>query len=184
MASLTFGPVVTLRRARIARGFFRLSSVGEKLRTEAWLRLIASRSGGGKAGKQQLHSDNLFPGRCHAHSDFRTVRKGKKGPQLAVGLLGSRTKDHPHLFRDSLPGNLPTGVVAFPGAIFCGTRLPKAVDWLPVPSLCEIAGTVANTVVFLPLALRQRTRTRFSCSRYYQPLLFGGTQSGNATGKG
>src|SRR5215469_9859563 len=40
--------------------------------------------------------------------------------------------------------------------------LPKAVEWLPVPSHVEIADTLANTVVFLPGALRSGTRTRFS----------------------
>lgn len=45
---------------------------------------------------------------------------------------------------------------------FCSTTLPKAVEWLPVPSLRKIADTLGNTVVFLPLALRQRTRTLLS----------------------
>ena len=39
--------------------------------------------------------------------------------------------------------------------------LPKAVDWLPVPSQQQIACTLVNTVVFLPVALRYGTRTLF-----------------------
>ena len=125
----------------------------------AWPRLSIHRSGGGKARKERIHSCMLVPGRCHARSGFHALRKGKNGPQLAVGILGSRNT---RLFRGSIPGNVPTGVEAFPGAIFWCTTLPKAVDWLPVPSLHKIADTLVNTVVFLPVALRYGTRTLFS----------------------
>ena len=57
-------------------------------------------------------------------------------------------------------------VEAFP-TLFCeDVTLPKAVDWLPVPSHVEIADTLANAVTFLPVALRYGTRTFFSSSRY------------------
>jgi hypothetical protein len=85
--------------------------------------------------------------------------RGKNGPQLAVGILGSRNT---RLFRGSLPGNVPTGSEAFPGAIFCSTTLPKAVEWLPVPSLRIIAHTLGYAVTFLPVALRYGTHTLFS----------------------
>lgn len=40
--------------------------------------------------------------------------------------------------------------------------LPKAVDWIPVPSQRQIAHTLANAVTFLRMALRHATRTLFS----------------------
>jgi len=51
--------LVTLRQGLKLHGFFRLSSVREWLRNGAWLRLVASRSGGGKARNQCLHSGSL-----------------------------------------------------------------------------------------------------------------------------
>ena len=110
-------------------------------------------------GSERIHSCKQLPGRCHARSGFHALHKGKNGPQLAVGILGSRNT---RLFRGSVPGNVPTGVEAFP-ALFCDdVTLPKAVDWLPVPSHVEIADTLVNAVTFLRLALRQTTRTLFS----------------------
>jgi hypothetical protein len=84
------------------------------LSTVAWPRLAAYRSGGGKAWKQQLHSDSLFPGRCHARWTSHAWRKGKHGPQLALGVLEQTIT---RLFRGSLPGNLPAGAEAFPVAM-------------------------------------------------------------------
>jgi hypothetical protein len=154
---------VTLRRAWKARGFFRLSSVVDERRNEAWLRLGAHRSGGGKARNQSLHSGVLIAGRCHARSGFHASHKGMNGPQLVVGVLESRTKDHPRLFRGSVLGNMPTRLEAFPERYsWKDVTLPKAVDWVPVPSHVEIAHTLGNTGVFLPPALRWRTRTLFS----------------------
>jgi hypothetical protein len=49
---------------------------------------------------------HLFPGRCHARCRFHAVRKGKNGPQLAVGVLGTRNT---RIFRCYSPGNVPTG---------------------------------------------------------------------------
>jgi hypothetical protein len=150
---------VTLRRAWKACGFFCLSSVGEMRRNGAWLRLVAPRSGGGKARNQSLHSGVLIAGRCQARCDFHASHKGKNGPQLAVGILESRNT---RLFGGLLPGNVPTGVEAFP-ALFCeDVTLPKAVESLPVPSHVEIAHTLVDTGVFLRRALRSPTRTLFS----------------------
>ena len=142
---------MTLRRDWKSRGFFRLSSVVDRRRNEAWLRLGAHRSGGGKARNQSLHSGALIAGRCRARSGFHAWHKGKNGPQLVVGILGSRNT---RLFRDLIPGNMPTGVEAFPALFWNDVTLPKAVDWLPVPSHVEIADTLGNTGVFLRLALR------------------------------
>ena len=47
--------------------------------------------------------------------------------------------------------------------LFCDdVTVPKAVDWLPVPSHVEIADTLGNAVTFLPTALRGGTHTLFS----------------------
>jgi hypothetical protein len=47
------------------------------------------------------------------------------------------------------------------------------------PQLDEPPATRFNTVVFLPGALRSRTRTRFSCARYYVAILAQVPKSGN-----
>ena len=57
--------------------------------------------------------------------------------------------------------------------------LPKPVEQTrsPVASHAQIADNLANTVVFLPRALRSRTHTRLGCSRYYSAIL---TQQGKS----
>jgi hypothetical protein len=84
---------------------------------------------------------------------------GMNGPQLAVGILGSRNT---RLFRGLCLGNIPNQAGGFSCAILSDATLPKAVDWVPVPSSIKIADTVGNAVTFLRLALRQTTRTLFS----------------------
>jgi len=69
---------------------FCLSRISGALRNVAWPRLGEHRSWQGKARKQRIHPCKLFPGRCHARSCFHAWRKGKNGPQLAVGVLGTR----------------------------------------------------------------------------------------------
>ena len=81
------------------------------------------------------------------------------GSQLAVGILGSR---HTRLFQGLFLGNIPNQAGGFSCAILSDATLPKAVDWVPVPSSINIADTVGNAVTFLRLALRQTTRTFFS----------------------
>ncbi len=106
----------------------------------------------------------LFPGRCHARSWFHAVRKGTHGPQLAVGVLGTRNT---RVFRRYSPGNVPTGAEAFPELFLHAAALPKAgtADSV-VPSQQQIAlYTWNNTGVFLHMALRHTTRTLFSFSR-------------------
>lgn len=59
--------------------------------------------------------------------------------------------------------------------------LPKAVDWLPVPSEQQIADySLVNAVTFLPTVLHGGTRTLFSFSRCYTSLLTEEDKSGNA----
>lgn len=60
-------------------------------------------------------------------------------------------KINTRVFQRLSPRNVPTGVEAFPGGYsLLAAALPKAVDWVPVPSQQQIASTLANTVVFLP----------------------------------
>ncbi len=104
---------------------FCLSRVVGTLRNAAWPRPGACRSGQGKARNQHIHSCKLFPGRCHARSCFHALRKGMNGPQLAVGVLGTRNT---RVFRCYSPGNVPTGAEAFPELFLAGAPLPKAVQ--------------------------------------------------------
>jgi hypothetical protein len=107
---------VTLRLDWKSSGFFRLSSVREKLRIAAWLRLGASRSGGGKAEGappfRQLLSwavpcPLLFP--CLSERD--------EWPTTPVfGVLGT---SNTRIFRYSLLGNVPTRAEAFPWRYSC-----------------------------------------------------------------
>src|SRR5207253_706034 len=140
---------VTLRRDWKSCGYFRLSSVRGMLSNVAWPRLAAYRSGGGKAWKQQLHADSLFPGRCHARWTSHAWRKGKHGPPLAIRVL---EKTNTRLFRGSIPGNRPAGSEAFPVAILALAALRTlAVEWLPVPKAQQIAGyRLGNAVTFFP----------------------------------
>jgi hypothetical protein len=117
---------VTLLPMPKGRGFFRLSSVRGMRRNGAWLRLVAHRSGGGKARKQYLHSDSLFPGRCHARCTFHALHKGKNGPQLVVGIL---ERNNTHVFRRLTVGNfVPSQGGGFPYAILLqDATLPKAL---------------------------------------------------------
>lgn|SRR5579863_4976905 len=71
-------------------------------------------------------------------------------------------EQHPHL-SILLPWKRTPGAEAFPVLFFRGATLPKAVEWLPVPSSAAIADTVANALTFLRLALSPATRTLFSC---------------------
>jgi hypothetical protein len=150
---------VTLRQGLKPHGFFRLSAVCDRLGTCLVEATHRYRSGGGKARNEHIHSCFLAPGRCHACSSSRALRKGMNGPQLAVGILG---KSNTRLIRGLFLGNIPTRLEAFPTLFFCRTTLPKAVDWVPVPSLRKIAHTVMNAVAFLPQVLCLGTRTLFS----------------------
>jgi hypothetical protein len=80
------------------------------------------------------------------------------GPQLAVGILGSRDT---RLFGGLFLGNIPNQAGGFSCAIFRDATLPKAVGWVPVPSSIKIADTLVNAVTFLRLVLRQTTHTLF-----------------------
>jgi hypothetical protein len=119
-------------------------------------------------------------GEARARCDFHASHKGKNGPQLAVGILESRNT---RLFGGLLPGNVPTGVEAFP-ALFCeDVTLPKAVDWLPVPSHVEIADTLGNAVTFLRLALAKQP-TRYSVRKVLLTYSFRVAHKWKCSGQG
>jgi hypothetical protein len=126
----------------------------------AWPRLVAYRSGGGKARNQRIHPCTLLPGRCHARSCFHAPRKGMNGPQLAVGVLGTRNT---RLFRGDSPGNVPQGRRLFLRS-FC-VLLHFLKPYIQRCRAFAAANSLYirnNTVVFLHLVLRQTTRTLFS----------------------
>jgi hypothetical protein len=68
---------------------------------------------------------------------------------LVFGYLG---EPNTRLFRDSILGNMPTRVEAFPDAILEMRRhAPQSpLDWVAVPSRLKIAVHLVNTLVFLP----------------------------------
>jgi hypothetical protein len=150
---------VTLRQGIKPHGFFGLSSVRDLLRNAAWPRLGAYRSGGGKARKQYLHSDGLFPGRCHARGWFRAPCKGKNGPQLAVGVLETR---HTRIFRCLPWGMYPPGWRLF--LMLFSTLWHFLKPMLLCSSYLRTAQSVYiwnNAVAFLRMALRHATHTLF-----------------------
>jgi hypothetical protein len=151
---------VTLRQGLKPHGFFCLSSVGGMLRNAAWPRLAAYRSGGGKARKQHLHSDNLFPGRCHARWCSHAPRKGKNGPQLALGIL---EKTNTRIFRRCPLGTYPQRcklfLVLFSTLMHAPSAVHHDVSCLRTANSLYIWN---NAVAFLPQALHLGTRTLFS----------------------
>ena len=172
--------IVTLRQGMNPHGFFCLSSVGDGLSSGAWLRLGAYRSGGGKAERAHPSMRVLsWAVPCPLVLSCQTVRD--RWPTTPVS--GVLEQINTRIFRCCSPGNVPQRRRLFLGAIFGATALPKAVEWLPVPSQQQIARIVANTVAFLPTVLHGGTRTRFSCSRYYLSLLFVQAKNGHRGAK-
>src|SRR5262249_6801568 len=98
--------------------------------------------------RESIHPCLFSPGRCHARWVLRAFPKGRDGPQLRFSA--SWEKPTPTSFDVAPVGTCPHGRRLFL-ALFSGdATLPKAVDWLPVPSSVEIAVHLANTPVFLP----------------------------------
>jgi hypothetical protein len=152
--------IVTLRQGLKPHGFFCHSSVRDRLRNGAWLRLGAHRSGGGIA--ERAHPPMLalswavpcplvIP--CLAQRD-------RWPTTCAFDIVGTANT---RVFRRCSPRNVPTGAEAFPELFLDGAPLPKAgaqlSSYLRRASRALYAWN--NTVVFLPLALRQRTHTLF-----------------------
>src|SRR5260370_25973829 len=86
--------------------------------------------------------------------------------------LASWRRPTPASFTAAPLGTYPRGGGFSLLLFFTNVTLPKAVEWLPVPSHVEIAYTSGNAVTFLRMALRHSTHTLFSCSRYYESILF------------
>jgi hypothetical protein len=140
---------------------FCLSRISGALRNAAWPRLGEHRSWQGKARKQRIHPCKLFPGRCHARCWFHAdAAKGRMAHNLRSASWEPAT---PTSF-DASPGECTHQGGGFSMPLFLSAAaLPKAVEWIPVPSQQHIAWYIwKNTVVFLPRALRYRTRTLFS----------------------
>jgi hypothetical protein len=123
-------------------------------------------------------------GRCHARSSFHASYKGKNGPQLVVGILESRTKDHPHVFRRLALGNIPTRVEAFPALFLKDTHFlkPSGLDTgtFEYQNSWHI-GKRGNVFTQRPSRCNPYV---LQFARYYQRILFDGSKSGKATGKG
>jgi hypothetical protein len=60
---------------------------------------------------------HLHAGRGPGPLVLPCLTQREEWPTPCDWLLGTNTKDHPHVFRRSFPGNIPAGVEAFPGAI-------------------------------------------------------------------
>ncbi len=172
--------IVTLRQGLKPHGFFCLSSVRDRLSNAAWLRLGASRSGGGKARNQRIHSCLCFLGGARPVSLLMPHAKGRMAHNLR---LASWRRPTPASFNAAPLGTYPRGGGFSLLLFFTNVTLPKAVEWLPVPSRVERAYTSGNAVTFLRMALRHATHTLFSCSRYYESILLRWVKSGNARAK-
>jgi len=122
-----------------------------------------------------------LPLRCQARWCSHALPKGKKWPATSVfGVLGSLNT---RIFRCSILGNVPTRVEAFPDAIVDAAALPKAVDWIPVPSQQQIACTVVQRGNVFTHGPSPCNPYVIQFSRYYKPLLLQRTKSGNARAK-
>jgi hypothetical protein len=97
---------VTLRRDWKSQGFFRLSSVGERRRNAAWLRLGVSRSGGGKARNQRIHSCPYLLGGAMPVLAFMPGAKGRMAHTLRLASWKART---PASFEAQSWGTYPPG---------------------------------------------------------------------------
>jgi hypothetical protein len=141
---------VTLRQGTLPHGFFRLSSVVDVLRCEAWLRLIAHRSGGGKACNEHIHAFFSLLGGARPVAAFMPSTKGSMAHNLRLASWKAAT---PASFEAYSLGTDPQGRRLFLVLSSHDVTLPKPVDWLPVASHVEIAGSVGNAVTFLPSIL-------------------------------
>ncbi len=150
---------MTLRQGLKPHGFFRHSSVRDVLRSGAWLRLGAHRNGGGIA--ETAHPFMLavscavpcalvYP--CLAERDEWPTTS-------AFGVLGST---------NTWSFCSPLGKPRSERLFLCSFRrslhfLKPYIHWCRAFAASQRAWYAwNNTVVFLPLALRQRTRTLFS----------------------
>ena len=87
--------------------------------------------------RERTHSCVFSLERCHARCSSHAFRKGMSGPQLAFSASWGRAT--PASF-NALPWERTPRVEAFPMRYFVSAApLPKAVEWIPVPSEQQIA---------------------------------------------
>src|SRR5713101_5715354 len=105
-----------------------------------------------KRGNNASIHANCFLGGAMPVAGSMPMPQREEWPTTCGRHLGNQ--EHPHLSTLRL-GNVPTRVEAFPELFLSAAALPKAVEWIPVPSQQQIAWYIwKNTVVFLPIALR------------------------------
>ena len=122
-------------------GFFGLSSVVGTLRNGAWLRLDERRSGGGKARRRCIHTCIRILGGARPVTRSMPHAKGYMAHSLRLASWEQAT---PASFDAAPLGTYPRGG-GFSWSLFsCAIILPKAVDWLPVPSQWQIASTLVQ----------------------------------------
>jgi len=133
---LVYQHTVTLRQGLKPHGFFCLSSVRDRLSNGAWLRLGAHRNGGGKAESAPPYRRMLS---WAVPSPLVLSCLSERKAWSTTPVFGVLERINTHIFRCCSPGNVPQRRRLFLGAIVRAATLPKAVDWLPVPSQQQIA---------------------------------------------
>ena len=152
-----------------SRGFFCLSSVRDTMRNGAWLRLGAHRSGGGKAERAPPFR-RVLSWAVPCLFVFPCLSQRDEWPTPSVSGVLERTNTR--VFRRCSPGNVPQGRRLFLALVCLGchtssSRTSSGV--VPAPQQrAAYSGTTQR--VFVPPALRRRTRTR--CSWKGTPDLF------------
>jgi hypothetical protein len=131
---------VTLRQGLKSHGFFCLSSVREQRSNAAWLRFGAARSGG-KARGQRIHACIRLLGGARPVTDSMSYAKGSKAHNVRLASWEPAT---PASFDAAPLGTCPRGGGFSWLLVIRAATLPKAVDWIPVPSQQQIAGTVVQ----------------------------------------
>ena len=129
-----------------------------------------------------FHHSQTHPGRCHARCPDRACTHAGLASACLTALVG---RANTRVLRRCSSGNVPQGG-GFSRMLFCGAaKLPKAVDWLPVPSLrqiaCVVSGAHGSVFTTGPLPVNPYT---IQFSRYCSRILCSIAQSGNARVRG
>jgi len=167
---------VTLRQVLNPYGFFCHSSVRDTLRSGAWLRLGAHRSGGGIAERGTAIPDHLsWAVPCPLVLPCLSERD--EWPTTSVfGVLGS-----PNTCSFRYPLGKPRSMRLFLGySSYLLHFLKPYICWCRAFVAANSVVTWFNTVVFLPVALRYRTRTLFSFQGATDLFYYKEKKTGNA----
>ncbi len=169
---------MTLRQGLKPHGFFCHSSVREKRRNAAWLRLGASRSGGGIA-EGASPSRRILSWAVPGPVALPCLSERERWPTTSVsGVLGTA---HTRAFRRCSPGNVPQRRRLFPMLLFALPHAPSAVQPM-VPCLRrsrEQSTAVQHGRVFTGSPSLPNPYT-MQLERDYMPLLFVCVISGNS----